>query len=103
MSTAICKEQMWNGTGTAPALQVQVSEPAGKGFPLEKVPPSEVDTMLIFATGTGISPIKALIDADALQAKERKDVRLYYGTHDIAHTAYADRCGAHIHMRSCSC
>lgn len=73
-------------------LQVQVSEVAGKGFPVDSVPPSDVDSMLIFATGSGISPIKALIDADALQAKQRKDVRLYYGTHDADHMAYADKC-----------
>lgn len=41
--------------------------------------------------GSGISPIKALIESGDLQADKRADVRLYYGTRDAAHTAYADR------------
>ncbi len=42
-------------------------------------------------TGSGISPIRALIESGALQVEQRSDVRLYYGTRDMAHTAYADR------------
>jgi ferredoxin-NADP reductase len=41
--------------------------------------------------GSGISPIKALIESGDLEADKRSDVRLYYGTRDAAHTAYADR------------
>eukprot|EP00879_Flechtneria_rotunda_P016250 GHRR01017001.1.p3 GENE.GHRR01017001.1~~GHRR01017001.1.p3 ORF type:complete len:124 (-),score=40.00 GHRR01017001.1:467-838(-) len=40
--------------------------------------------------GSGISPIKALIESGDLQADKRSDVRLYYGTRDEAHTAYAN-------------
>lgn len=72
-------------------LQVLVSPVMGKGFPVDRVPASDFDTMLIFATGTGISPIKALIDADALDATLRKDVRLYYGARDTDHMAYLKR------------
>jgi ferredoxin-NADP reductase len=64
----------------------------GKGFPLEKVPPKDFDTMLIFATGSGISPIKALIDAGDLDATERANVTLFYGAHDPASMAYMSRC-----------
>jgi len=32
--------------------------------------------------GSGISPIKALIESGDLQADKRADVRLYYGTRD---------------------
>lgn len=73
-------------------MQVSVSPVMGKGFPVDKVPASDFDTMLIFATGTGISPIKALIDAGALDATNRTDVRLYYGATDTAHMAYLNRC-----------
>ena len=38
-----------------------------KGFPVEKVPPAEVPYLFIFATGTGIGPIKALIESDTLK------------------------------------
>jgi ferredoxin-NADP reductase len=34
------------------------------------------------STGSGISPIKALIESGALDADKRADVRLYYGTRD---------------------
>lgn len=49
-----------------------------QGFPVEKI--EDADTVLIFATGSGISPIKAVIESDALGAKGRKDCRLYWGT-----------------------
>ena len=39
----------------------------GKGFSVESVPPAEVPYLFIFATGTGIGPIKALIESHALQ------------------------------------
>jgi len=35
--------------------------------------------VLIFATGSGISPVKAVIESDALAA-QGKDCRLYWGT-----------------------
>lgn len=47
-----------------------------------------------FLLGSGISPIKALIESGDLAADKRSDVRLYYGTRDAAHTAYADRISA---------
>lgn len=39
----------------------------GNGFPVEKVPPAEVPYLFIFATGTGIGPIKALIESHSLK------------------------------------
>lgn len=71
--------------------KVAVSPVMGKGFPMEKVPAADFDTMLIFATGSGISPIKALIEAGALDAQSRKDVRLYYGATSEERMAYMDR------------
>lgn len=47
--------------------EIEVSPVMGKGFPMDKAPPAEIPYLLIFATGTGIAPIKALIDANALQ------------------------------------
>lgn len=66
-----------------------VSAPMGKGFPVDTIPPQQFPTVLIFATGSGISPIKALIESGALQAAERKDVRLYYGVRSQEHLAFA--------------
>lgn len=49
--------------------QVDVSPVMGKGFPIQRVPPEKVPNLYIFATGTGISPIKALIESGELQVK----------------------------------
>lgn len=75
-------------------MQVMVSPVMGKGFPLEKVPPEDFGTMLIFATGSGISPIKALIDAGDLDATDRQDVTLFYGAHDANSMAFMSWCEA---------
>lgn len=76
--------------GAAAGTEVLVSAPMGNGFNVDSVPPADFPTVLIFATGSGISPIKALIESGALQADQRKDVRLYYGVRSKAHLAFAD-------------
>lgn len=68
----------------------------GKGFPVEKVPADAFDTMLIFATGSGISPIKALIDAGDLDATDRQNVTLYYGAHDANSMAFLSWCASPV-------
>lgn len=42
---------------------LQISDVMGKGFGMSAAPPDQVDTLLIFATGTGISPIGSMLDA----------------------------------------
>jgi hypothetical protein len=50
-----------------------------QGFPTEKA--DGADQVLIFATGSGISPIKAVIESGALKGTGRsKGCRLYWGT-----------------------
>lgn len=41
----------------------------GKGFPLHRAQPDQAPYLYIFATGTGISPIKALVESGELQVK----------------------------------
>ena len=48
--------------------EVEASNVMGKGFPVDKCPPGQFPTLLIFATGSGISPIRSLIESQALQA-----------------------------------
>jgi len=67
-----------------------VSPVQGKGFPLDRIPADKVDTVLLFATGSGISPLKAVIESGALHTKSRKEVRLYYGTKAKGSTAYQE-------------
>ena len=54
-------------TGTG--AEVDASPVQGKGFPVEKVPAEKFPTVIIFATGSGISPIKSLIESEALEVR----------------------------------
>merc|ERR1719443_2689660 len=48
----------------------------GKGFPVERA--RDAETVLLFASGSGISPIRALVE-------------LFHGVRDAAHQPYAAR------------
>lgn len=70
---------------------VELSAVMGKGFPLERIsPPDVAQTVLIFATGSGISPIRSLVEA-GFNANKRSDVRLFYGARNLQRMAYQDR------------
>mmetsp|Transcript_9082 Transcript_9082/g.12340 ORF Transcript_9082/g.12340 Transcript_9082/m.12340 type:complete len:325 (+) Transcript_9082:111-1085(+) len=81
----------------APGGTLEMSPVMGKGFDMSKAPTDAFGTILIFATGSGISPIKALIEAPVelggLDASSREDVRLYYGAKDEDHMAFKERFG----------
>lgn len=93
--------------GTAGAIcamskgdKIEVSPVMGKGFVLAPISPAEAfPNVFIFATGSGISPIRALIEATeengGLAASKRNGgVRLWIGSRTAAHLPYADRFGA---------
>jgi len=70
---------------------VEVTQVMGRGFDVERIsPPEEYSTVLIFATGSGISPIRSLIES-GFSANNRPDVRLYYGARNLQRMAYQDR------------
>ncbi|KAI3467028.1 hypothetical protein Pfo_023691 [Paulownia fortunei] len=70
---------------------VELSAAMGKGFDIDQIsPPENYQTVLIFATGSGISPIRSLIEA-GFGADKRADVRLYYGARNLNRMAYQDR------------
>jgi ferredoxin-NADP reductase len=84
------------GGGAAEALcaapagaALEASAPMGKGFPVGRAPPAECPTVVVFATGSGISPVRALIASGALGARPG-GVTLYYGVRSPAHLAFAD-------------
>ena len=62
----------------------------GKGFDLSAASADECPDAFLFATGSGISPVRALIKSGAL---EGRDVTLFYGTASPAYTAFADEFG----------
>ncbi|ESR61561.1 hypothetical protein CICLE_v10016124mg [Citrus x clementina] len=70
---------------------VEISQVMGRGFDVDRIqPPDEYPTVLIFATGSGISPIRSLIES-GFSSKERSDVRLYYGARNLKRMAYQDK------------
>ncbi|CAN1151620.1 Fruit protein pKIWI502 [Linum perenne] len=70
---------------------VELSGVMGKGFVIGQIdPPEKYPTVLIFATGSGISPIRSLIES-GFSANQRSDVRLYYGVRNLKRMAYQDR------------
>lgn len=46
---------------------MDVSHVMGNGFPIDKAPHETIKELLIFATGSGISPIRSLIESGALE------------------------------------
>ncbi|XP_078177314.1 FAD/NAD(P)-binding oxidoreductase [Carex rostrata] len=70
---------------------VELGPVMGKGFPIERIKgPEATDTVFIFATGTGISAIRSLIESD-FPTNKKADVRLYYGARNLQIMAYQDR------------
>eukprot|EP01024_Parvocaulis_polyphysoides_P026811 TRINITY_DN24396_c0_g1_i1.p1 TRINITY_DN24396_c0_g1~~TRINITY_DN24396_c0_g1_i1.p1 ORF type:complete len:255 (+),score=34.21 TRINITY_DN24396_c0_g1_i1:44-808(+) len=63
---------------------VEVSDVLGKGFG----DTNEFNNIILFATGTGIAPVKALIESGALS--QDKDITLYYGAYNQACMAYQE-------------
>ncbi|CAI9096085.1 OLC1v1032159C5 [Oldenlandia corymbosa var. corymbosa] len=70
---------------------VELTQAMGKGFQIDQIsPPENYQSVLIFATGAGISPIRSLIES-GFGADKRSDVRLYYGARNLTRMAYQDR------------
>lgn len=71
--------------------KVELSQVMGSGFRVDQIAPAEdYPTILLFATGSGISPIRSLLEA-GFDAHGRKDVRLYYGARNLNRMSYQDR------------
>ncbi|KAK2635324.1 hypothetical protein Ddye_030116 [Dipteronia dyeriana] len=67
---------------------VEISQVMGGGFDVDRIqPPDAYPTVVIFATGSGISPIRSLIES-GFSANQRSDVRLYYGARNLKRMAY---------------
>ncbi|CAA2992896.1 fruit pKIWI502 [Olea europaea subsp. europaea] len=70
---------------------VELSQAMGKGFDIDQISPAEdYQTVLIFATGSGISPIRSLLES-SFGAEKRSDVRLYYGARNLNRMALQER------------
>ena len=73
-----------------------MSPAMGKGFPLAAAAAAAADasapleSVLLFAAGSGVAPLRAVIESGALPC----GATLYYGARDEPFLAYADRFGA---------
>ncbi len=68
-----------------PGTLLEVSPPLGKGFPVEEARGSDV---LLFAAGSGIAPIRALVQYLLARRAEVRRVTLFYGQRHGADFAY---------------
>lgn len=71
----------------SPGQSVEVSQPSGKGFPLDKALGKNV---LLFATGSGISAIRSAIEAIGERRGDFGHVTLFFGVRTPAAFAYQE-------------
>lgn len=73
--------------------ELEASAVMGKGFVLDGAPEDGCPTLLCVCTGTGIAPVRSLIEADASMGgvKGRGGVTLLFGVKDAEHMPYKER------------
>lgn len=65
---------------------LEVSPVMGPGFPLERLRPAgEVEQVFLVCTGSGIAPIRSLIESGQLEEASRREVVLLYGVRSSEH------------------
>jgi NAD(P)H-flavin reductase len=69
----------------APGGFLHVSAPFGKGFPVEEARGRDI---LLFAAGSGIAPIRALVQHLTTRREECRRITLFYGQRRNAEFAY---------------
>jgi len=77
-------------TGADAGAALEMSQVMGGGFKTAGAL-DDVASVLLFAAGSGISPIRSAIESEVLKGK---DVTLYYGCQTEAQMAYADKFSA---------
>nr|AML47763.1 putative oxidoreductase NAD-binding domain protein [Triticum aestivum] len=60
----------------------------GRGFEISRI--ADARDVLVFATGSGISPIRSLIES-GFGENEKIDVNLFYGVRNLQRMAYQER------------
>lgn len=75
-------------TSASAGTELEVSQVMGSGFLKSDDALEGVTDVLLFAAGSGISPIRSTIESGVLDGK---DVRLYYGCRTADQMAYQDK------------
>jgi ferredoxin-NADP reductase len=78
--------------GLAAGASLQVTDVQGKGFVL----PEQLSDVLVFATGSGLSPIRALMDTPPAQGGLAgcKSVTVFYGARTPKHVPFTQQLAA---------
>lgn len=74
-------------TGASSGAALEMSQVMGSGFRVAEQLDG-VDSVLLFAAGSGISPIRSVIESDVLKGRS---MSLYYGAQTPAQMAYQDK------------
>jgi len=77
-------------TDSSAGLKLEMSQVMGGGFLKADEALEGADSVLLFAAGSGISPLRSVIESQVLKGK---DVSLYYGAQTPAQMAYQDKFG----------
>lgn len=78
-------------TQLGPDDRVTMSRPQGKGFPVDKARGHHV---LLLAVGSGIAPLRAVLEHFLPKRSELLDVTLLYGVREASELAFTSRFGA---------
>ena len=70
---------------------VMMSEAMGSGFRIDEKFSDDVKNILLFAAGSGISPIKSAIESGSLGLSDSTTCTLYYGAKSPDLMAYMDK------------
>ena len=76
-----------------PGSKVLVSPAMGPGFPIESI--ADAKQIYLVCTGSGLAPIKSLIESNALKGETRQTMTLLYGIHSKEHNPLNDQQIAH--------
>jgi ferredoxin-NADP reductase len=84
-----------------PGREVWTSEPMGRGFPLDEARGKDV---LLFATGSGFAPIRALLRTILAERENFGEIHLFFGVRTEEDFPFADELarlpaqGVHAHL-----
>jgi NAD(P)H-flavin reductase len=84
-------ERLANILALGPGDKVQVSAPQGRGFPVEQARGRD---LWLFAVGSGVAPLKAVVEHVLEDRGAFGDVVLLYGVRSVDELCFTDRFGA---------
>jgi NAD(P)H-flavin reductase len=78
-------------TGAAEGDELEMSQVMGEGFITDPEVMDNITDVMLFAAGSGIAPIRAVIESDTLGKKNKYDIKLFYGARTPKLMSYQDK------------